>query len=68
MEVFWWVQTAGAVFFGNMLTVGFLYFFWVSHQRQKDGLNPYDVGGWALLAGAVAPLLTLFGIWLLKIS
>lgn len=68
MEVYWWVQTAGAVFFGNLLTLGFLNFFWRSHQRQKMGLDPYDVGLGVIILGLVAPILTAFGIWILKIS
>lgn len=63
MDIFGWYQTAGAVFAGNMLTVAFLYFCWSGHQRQQKGLNPYDVGFWAILGGIAGPLVAIGGLW-----
>ena len=66
MDVWEYVKVIGAVFTGNLLTIGTMYFYWCAHEREKKGLNPYDVGIGPILVGAIGPLVTIGAVWMMK--
>jgi hypothetical protein len=65
MTVFDWLQNAGSVVFGNLLTAAFLFFIYRTWMIERSGGDPWKQPVLVFLCGCV-PLL--FAAWSLHMA